>query len=154
MAEPKFSVSEVTTFHLTTSEDLATYRKAGVEGIGVWEFKLPEGDDAMRLPEAEGLGVEGDDLYPATLSIWPVPFPGPTTRGSGRRSSATHPPVRAVRAGGDPLPHGPSGGGADPDEARRVVVDGLRQAAKVVGRARAHARPRASCTGRSTGTGR
>ena len=48
MAKPKFSVSEITTFHQTFEEDLASYAAAGVEGIGIWQFKLPE--DGERLP--------------------------------------------------------------------------------------------------------
>ena len=49
MAGPKFSVSQITTFHQTYEQDLDCYREAGVEGVGVWEFKLPEGDDADAL---------------------------------------------------------------------------------------------------------
>jgi hypothetical protein len=37
MAKPKFSVSEITTFHQTFEEDLASYAAAGAEGIGIWE---------------------------------------------------------------------------------------------------------------------
>ncbi len=45
MAKPRFSVSAITTFHQTLEEDLESYAAAGVEGIGIWEFKLPDGDD-------------------------------------------------------------------------------------------------------------
>ena len=49
MAEPKFSVSEITTFHQTFEQDLESYPEAGAEGIGIWEFKLPQDEDAEAL---------------------------------------------------------------------------------------------------------
>ena len=78
MAEPRFSVSEITTFHQTYEEDLATYAKAGAQGIGVWEFKLPEGDDANSLARLKDSGLQATTCIPAVFSIWPIPFPGPT----------------------------------------------------------------------------
>ena len=63
MAEPRFSVSEITTFHQTFEQDLATYREAGAEGIGVWEFKLGD-DDADTVARLKESGPEGDDLHP------------------------------------------------------------------------------------------
>ena len=78
MAEPKFSVSEITTFHQTFEQDLATYREAGVEGIGVWEFKLSEGGDAEAVAKLRDSGLKATTCIPGTLSIYPVPFPGPT----------------------------------------------------------------------------
>src|SRR5918911_1430386 len=42
---PAFSISEVTTLGASFDEDLAAYRDAGADGIGVWEIKLPAGDD-------------------------------------------------------------------------------------------------------------
>ena len=57
MAEPKYSVSQVTTFHQTYDEDIAAYRKAGVEGMGVWEFKLAENDDADSVAKLKDAGM-------------------------------------------------------------------------------------------------
>ena len=51
--EPKFSVSQVTTYHLSFQEDLSIYRQAGAGGIGIWEFKLPERQDARSLDQLE-----------------------------------------------------------------------------------------------------
>ena len=133
MAEPKFSVSEITTFHQTFDEDLANYREAGVDGIGVWEFKLPEGDDAETLAKLRDSGLKATTCIPGTLSIWPVPFPGPTdpkerTQGlcDAIRRFAPFEPEVILCLTGHP-------GDTDPGEARRIVVDGLRQAAKVAG---------------------
>jgi sugar phosphate isomerase/epimerase len=133
MADPKFSVSEITTFHQTFEQDLETYRKAGAEGIGVWEFKLPEGQDADSLARLKDSGLKATTCIPGTLSIWPVPFPGPTdpaerTQGlcDAIRRFAPFEPEVVLCLTGHP-------GDADPLEARRVLVDGLRQAAKVAG---------------------
>ena len=133
MAEPKFSVSEITTFHQTYDEDLATYREAGAEGMGVWEFKLPEGDDAETVAKLKDSGLKATTCIPGTLSIYPVPFPGPTdpkerTQGlcdAVRRFAPFEPEVILCLTGHP--------GDTDPVEARRVVADGLRQAAKVAG---------------------
>ena len=143
MAEPKFSVSEITTFHSTYDEDLANYGAGGAEGVGIWEFKLPEGDDTRPLAKLRDSGLAGDDVHPGTLSIWPVPFPGPTdpkerTQGlcdAIRRFAPFEPQVissdRRIRAT------------RDPGEARRSSSTAC---ARREGRwrARADARPRAA----------
>jgi sugar phosphate isomerase/epimerase len=132
MAKPKFSVSEITTFHQTFDEDLASYAEAGVEGIGIWEFKLPAGDDAESLAKLKDSGLKPTTMIPGTLSIHPVPFPGPEDPAERtaelcaaiRRFAPFEPEVVLV------LPGAPAEG-SDPDEARRVMVDGFRQAAQV-----------------------
>jgi sugar phosphate isomerase/epimerase len=50
------------------------YADAGVEGIGVWEIKLPAGgdDEALELLEASGLGSAA--AVPAIPSILPLPL--------------------------------------------------------------------------------
>lgn len=131
MTEPRFSVSEITTFHQTFEQDLATYRKAGAEGIGVWEFKLGE-NDAETLAQLKDSGLRATTCIPGTLSIFPVPFPGPTdpeerTQGlcDAIRRFAPFEPEVILCLTGHP------GEGADPVESRRVVVEGLRRCAKV-----------------------
>ncbi len=132
MAEPKFSVSEITTFHQTFEQDLATYAEAGVEGIGIWEFKLGDGDDREALAKLRDSGLKATTMIPGTLSIWPVPFPGPTdpkerTEGlcAAIRRFAPFEPEVVLCLTGNP------GEGVDEGEKRRVAVEGLRQAAKV-----------------------
>jgi sugar phosphate isomerase/epimerase len=130
MADPKFSVSEITTFHQTYEQDLETYREAGVEGVGIWEFKLPEGKDAESLARLRDSGLEATTMIPGVLSIWPVPFPGPSDPkertealcAAIRRFAPFEPEVILCLTGHP--------GDTDPAEARRVVVDGLRQAAR------------------------
>jgi sugar phosphate isomerase/epimerase len=133
MAEPKFSVSEITTFHQTYEQDLATYSEAGAEGIGIWEFKLPEGDDADSVAKLRGSGLKATTCIPGTLSVFPVPFPGPEdpeerTEGlcAAIRRFAPFEPVTVLCLTGHP-------GDRDPAEARRILVAGLRRAAKVAG---------------------
>jgi sugar phosphate isomerase/epimerase len=131
MTDPRFSVSQITTFHQTFEQDLATYREAGAEGIGVWEFKLGD-DDADTLSRLKESGLKATTCIPGTLSIFPVPFPGPTdpeerTQGlcDAIRRFAPFEPEVILCLTGHP------GEGADPVESRRVVVDGLRRCAKV-----------------------
>jgi sugar phosphate isomerase/epimerase len=131
MADPKFSVSEITTFHQTFEQDLAVYREAGAEGIGVWEFKLPESEDADSVAKLRDSGLVATTCIPGTLSIWPVPFPGPSDPAERtdalcaaiRRFAPFEPEVVLVLTGHP-------GDGVDAGEARRVVVEGLRRAAK------------------------
>lgn len=132
MAEPKFSVSEITTFHRTFEEDLAIYREAGAEGIGIFEPKLPDGDDANSLAKLRDSGLKATTCIPGTLSIWPVPFPGPSDPKerieglcAGIRRLAPFEPEVVLCLTGNP------GAGVDPAEGRRVTVDGLREAARV-----------------------
>ncbi len=130
MAEPRFSVSEITTFHQTFAQDLATYAEAGAEGIGVWEFKVGE-DPADAVARLKDSGLKATTCIPGTLSIYPVPFPGPTdpeerTQGlcEAIRMFAPFEPEVILCLTGHP------GEGADPVESRRVVVDGLRRCAR------------------------
>jgi len=133
MAKPKFSVSQITTFHQTFDEDLASYTAAGVEGVGVWEFKLPEdGDDADVLAKLKASGLRATTCIPGTLSVYPVPFPGPDDPAERvaelcaaiRRFAPFEPEVVLCLPGAPPE-------GTDPAESRRVIVEGFRQAARV-----------------------
>jgi sugar phosphate isomerase/epimerase len=132
MAEPKYSVSEVTTFHLTFDEDIATYRDAGVEGMGVWEFKLPEGDDAGCVAKMRDAGMKATTCIPSTLSIWPVPFPGPDDP-----KERTEELCAAIQRFAPFEPEvilcltGYPAAGVSSGEAHRITVEGLRQAARV-----------------------
>jgi sugar phosphate isomerase/epimerase len=132
MAEPKFSVSAITTFHQTYDEDLAIYREAGVQGMGIWEFKLEEGKDAESLAKLRDSGIKATTMIPGVLSIWPVPFPGPDDPKertealcAAIRRFAPFEPAVILTVTGHP------GAGVDAGEIRRVYVEGMRKAAKV-----------------------
>jgi sugar phosphate isomerase/epimerase len=76
---PKFSISQVSTLTASFEDDLRAYRDGGIDAIGIWEMKLPDGpsdDDALALLAASGLGVAS--AVPVIPSILPLPFlPGP-----------------------------------------------------------------------------
>jgi sugar phosphate isomerase/epimerase len=129
----KLALSEISTVNASFAEDVAAYAAAGLDGIGLWEFKLPEDDDANRtLLRAHGLSVA--NCVPAVPSILQLGIPGmegpadpaeriDAIRASVRRFAAYEPECVACLAG-------PLGGRAEP-EARAVVVEGLRRIAAV-----------------------
>lgn len=71
----RLALSEISTVNASFEEDVHAYAAAGFDGIGIWEMKLPPGDDAniARLREA-GLGVA--NCVPAIPSILPLRIPG------------------------------------------------------------------------------
>jgi len=71
--EPRLSVSQITTFRSTFAEDVRRYAAAGLDGIGIWELKLPDGGDAEALEALEASGLERASAIPGTPSIGPLP---------------------------------------------------------------------------------
>ena len=131
MPEPKFSVSQITTLNRSFEDDLTAYAEAGAEGIGLFEPKLGEGNDDEMLARFRDSGLKATTCIPSVLSIWPVPFPGPTdpkerteAMCQGIERLARYEPEVILCLTGYP------GEAADAGEARRVTVDGLRQAAQ------------------------
>jgi len=125
--EPRVSVSQITTVRSSFADDVRLYSDAGLAGIGVWELKLPEGGDAEALEVLEASGLDSAAAVPAIPSILPLPLLG------GPEDPAER--IEAYCASLERLaPFRPSGlvcltgtgQGRDPDEARSVVVDGLR----------------------------
>ena len=123
----RFSISQITTLTSSFADDLHTYTAAGADAVGVWELKLPEGGDGEALERFEASGLGSAAAVPLVPSILPLPLmAGP---------SAPEERVEAICASLHRLaPFRPSGvvcltGPAqerDPDEARALVVDGLR----------------------------
>jgi sugar phosphate isomerase/epimerase len=66
----RLSICEFTTLTATFEEDLAAYGAAGVEGLGVCEFKLGDGS-AERLRES---GLRATHCIPSVPSILPLPL--------------------------------------------------------------------------------
>jgi sugar phosphate isomerase/epimerase len=64
------SICEFTTLTATFEDDLAAYRGAGVEGIGVCEFKLTD-SSARQLRES---GLVATHCIPSVPSILPLPL--------------------------------------------------------------------------------
>ena len=70
----RFSISQVTTLTSTFVEDVASYREAALDGIGVWELKLPEGGDEEALEALEASGLGSAAAVPIVPSILPLPL--------------------------------------------------------------------------------
>jgi len=66
----RLSISQITTVAQSFAEDLAVYRSAGADGIGIWEMKLQ--DDSLERFRASGL--EAAAAIPAVPSILPLPL--------------------------------------------------------------------------------
>ena len=127
---PLFSISQVSTLTASFGDDVRAYAAAGADGIGIWELKLGDGadDDALALLAASDLGRAS--AVPVVPSILPLPLlPGPEH--PAERIEALCASVHRLAAF-DPAAivclTGPAGD-RDPDEARTLVVDGLRTVA-------------------------
>ncbi len=71
---PPFSISQITTLGATFEADLRAYAAAGVDGIGIWEIKLPEGGDDQAYEQLEASGLGRAAAVPAVPSILPLPL--------------------------------------------------------------------------------
>ena len=127
-AEPKLSISEISTVSASFDEDLAAYRPAGATGIGIWAVKL--GDDARDRKRLRESGLRVTTCVPAVPAILPLPaLPGPSEPelrveaicASIRRLASFEPTAILCLTG----PAGELGEA----EARAVVVEGLRRIA-------------------------
>ena len=125
--EPRVSVSQITTVRSGFADDLRRYAAAGLDGIGVWESKIPDGGDAEALEAFEASGLESAAAVPLFPSILPLPLLGgpddPAERVEAFCRSLER--LAAFRPSGVVCLTG-TGDGRDADEARSVVVDGLR----------------------------
>jgi sugar phosphate isomerase/epimerase len=131
---PRFSISQVTTLTHSFDEDVRSYAEAGVDGIGIWEFKLPERDDAETAARAREAGLEVTTCVAAVPSILPLTLmEGPADPrervdaycASLRRLATFEPSGVAVLTG--------SAKGFEPEVARAYVVEGLRRIADEAG---------------------
>jgi sugar phosphate isomerase/epimerase len=112
------------------------YAAAGVDGIGVWELKLPPASDAEALEVLDASGLGSASAIPVVPSILPLPLlPGPL--GPAERVEALCRSVRrlaAFRPSAIVVLTGPAGE-RHPEQARELVVDGLRTVAAEAERA-------------------
>jgi sugar phosphate isomerase/epimerase len=129
----KLALSEISTVSSSFAEDISAYARAGFDGIGIWEFKLPADDEANRmLLQEAGLGVA--NCVPAVPSILPLRVPGMEGPADPQeRVEALCASVRRL-AGYDPESviclTGPAGDLPD-ETARQVTIAGLRRIAGV-----------------------
>jgi sugar phosphate isomerase/epimerase len=73
---PRLSVSQITTFRSTFADDVAAYAAAGLDGIGIWELKLPAGGDAQALDALAQSGLAPASAVPDVPSMLPLPLLG------------------------------------------------------------------------------
>jgi sugar phosphate isomerase/epimerase len=71
---PPFSISQITTLGATFEADLRAYAATGVDGIGIWEIKLPEGGDEQAHEQLEASGLGRAAAVPSVPSILPLPL--------------------------------------------------------------------------------
>jgi hypothetical protein len=77
---PPFSISQISTFPNAFLDDLAASAAAGLDGIGIWELKLPAGGgDAVALEAFARSGLGAAAAVPAVPSILPLPLLGGPT---------------------------------------------------------------------------
>jgi sugar phosphate isomerase/epimerase len=69
-------VSQITTLRSSFADDLQTYAEAGLDGIGIWELKLPDGADAEALERLAASGLDSAAAVPHVPSILPLPLLG------------------------------------------------------------------------------
>jgi sugar phosphate isomerase/epimerase len=128
LPEPSFSISAVSTLTASFAEDLDAYRAAGADGIGIWELKLPAGEDERSLELVRASGLEVTNCVPLVPSILPLPhIDGPVDPrerveaicASIRRLAAFSPRSVVCLTG-------PAWERSEA-EARRLVLDGLRR---------------------------
>jgi sugar phosphate isomerase/epimerase len=134
LSRPKLSISECTTFPATFEADLAAYSGGGVDGIGIWEFKLPKGGDDGSIDLLQRSGLTATICVPEVPSIYPDTYftkpEDPLERRDAlcdaiRRLARFRPKV-VMAVTGDPR-------GRDIREMRQETVAGLRVAADVAG---------------------
>jgi sugar phosphate isomerase/epimerase len=133
---PRFSVSQVSTLAASFADDLRAYAAAGVDGVGVWELKLPEGGDAEALEQLAASGLGSASAVPAVASVLPLPrLPGPESPEERVESlcASVH-RLAAFRPSAVVCVTGPAGD-RDPDTARSLVVEGIRTVAAEARRA-------------------
>jgi sugar phosphate isomerase/epimerase len=134
VSEPKLSISACTTYTTSFADDLTAYRDAGAQGIGLWEFKLPRGEDERSIAQLRDSGLQATVCVPEVPSIVPDPFFTTPQDPAERRDAliaairrlAAYDPVAVLCLTGSPAGHGR-------DATRRLVVDGLRAAADAAG---------------------
>ena len=134
--EPRVSVSQITTVRSRFADDVRAYAAAGLDGIGVWELKLGDDGDADALEALEASDLASASAVPAVPSILPLPLLGGPEEPAARVEAICRSIERLApfRPSGIVCLTG-TGAGRDPDEARAVVVAGLRTIAREAERA-------------------
>jgi sugar phosphate isomerase/epimerase len=129
MAYPKFSIS-ATNPRTAFEEDVAAYKKAGCDGIGLWEFKMPKGQDGRLREQLEKSGLKATLCVPEVPCIVPDAFFTKPVDPKERLKAlcaaierfAPFKPLAVMVVPGAP--------GDDPVKSRRTVIEGLKVVAE------------------------
>jgi sugar phosphate isomerase/epimerase len=135
--EPRFSVIDSTTPHLPLAEALEIYSRVGATGVGITEERLGDIAEAAARVAASGLEVSGCFLSCSSI----LPPSDPANAGPGRPELAE--PEQRIAAMAESMRRlaplrpgfyyalsGPLGRHSA-DSARSLVIDGLRELARV-----------------------
>lgn len=123
----RFAASACTTVHSDFAADLRDYTDAGMDGIGLWEEKLPRGHDGRSASLLRESGLSATFCFPEVPSALPgdTLFSQPRDPAAriermceGIRRLAAFDPVAVACYAGPP-------GAMPPGEARRWVVESL-----------------------------
>ncbi len=129
----KLSLSAISTVNATFEEDVEAYAAAGFDAIGLWEFKLPP-DDAANVAVLRAHGLAVSNCVPTIPSILQLAIPG--MEGPPIPTSAIEALCDSVRRLAPYSPEsilcltGPRGPRSN-EQAREIVIDGLRRIADV-----------------------
>jgi sugar phosphate isomerase/epimerase len=123
----RVSVSQITTLTSSFADDIRNYVNAGLDGIGIWELKIPEGGDADALEQFDASGLDSAAAIPLIPSILPLPLLGGPDDPAERIDAfcASLHRLAPFRPSGVVCLTG-TGIGRDPDDARETLVAGLR----------------------------
>jgi sugar phosphate isomerase/epimerase len=128
----RLSLSTISTLNASFPDEVAAYRAAGFDAIGLWEMKLPDDDDTnLELIRSHGLAVS--NCIPTVPSFLQLAIPGlEGPADPEERAAAICASVRRLAryAPGCVLCLSGPLGGRTADEGRAIVVDGLRRAAE------------------------
>jgi len=121
----------VSTLAASFGDDVRAYADAGLDGIGIWELKLGDDSDAQALEQLAASGLGAATAVPVVPSILSLPLlPGPEDPSARIDAlSASVDRLAAFRPGAVLCLTGPAGD-RDPDAARALVVDALRELAR------------------------
>jgi len=133
-ARPPLSISQVSTLRATFDEDLRAYRDAGIDGIGIWEIKLPGGDDAATAERLRGSGLTATNAVPAVPSILPLHLMAGPAEPRERIDALCASIERLARFEPTSIVF-LTGSGRGLDDARRTVVEGIKRLAHAADRA-------------------
>lgn len=127
MEWPKFSIAEVTTYCASVEDDISAYAAAGADGIGVWEYKLKDGEDDAVIAAIRDAGLAATLCCANVPSVLPDPYFKEPAEPEQRveamcaavRRLARFDPVAVLCVTGDPREQ-------DQEWFRRTTVEGLR----------------------------